>query len=387
MSQPKILSDALNGNAGLFLQFGGQGAPWYKELKKYYDSGSMKELFEAALDGLDAERPNVEGRAGLPDGIDARKWLEDESSIPSEDYLGCAAVSIPMIQLTQLAHFEALVQEGYDRDKIVEAAAGATGHSQGLIPATLVAMGLTGSEYYDAVKKYMQYILYIGVRAQDVFPNFAATDEESKKAEELGAAGPAPMVAVLGADHKQIEDLVEKTNKNLAADKQIYVSLYNSPSNRILSSYRSSLIRFHEENKAFIEENKVKFVYLRTTCPFHCDLMKPMLDPFKEDAERIGFKYKGSDLKIPVYSFYDGSNYQEEGEFAMKLATDMVLHRLDWGVALKPAAQNSKVTHIIDFGPGKTSQRLSNDSLAALDCKTPVLAAAFAKDFKALTES
>lgn len=369
------------------MQFGGQGAPWYKELKKYYDSGEMKPFFEAALSALEEESSIVSGTAGLPHGLEPRKWLDDESTIPSEEYLGCAAVSIPMIQMTQLAHLEALTQAGYDRTSLVQASVGGTGHSQGLIPSTLVSLGLEGDDYLEAVKKYTKYVLYIGVRSQEIFPFFDPTPEEAKKAEELGAANPAPMVAVLGEEHSYIEDLVARENEKLEGDKKIYISLYNSPNNRILSSFRSSLIQFHEANKDAFEEKKIKFVYLRTTCPFHSPLMEAMLPLFEKDLERIQFNYQGSELKFPIYSFYDQRNYQSEPDMPRALARDMVLQTLYWDKPMKAAAEsNPAVSHIVDFGPGKTSQRLSMDSLKGIGKELPVLAVAFAKDFKTLTD-
>ncbi|MCB1166970.1 MAG: ACP S-malonyltransferase [Leptospiraceae bacterium] len=386
MSKPQILQQSLE-KPGLFVQFGGQGAPWYKELKKYYDSGEMKPFFDAALSAIEEEFSIINGTPGVPHGLDARKWLDDESSIPSEEYLGCAAVSIPMIQMTQLAHLEALTQAGYDRPSLVQATVGGTGHSQGLIPSTLVSLGLEGNDYLEAVKKYTKYVLYIGIRSQEVFPFFDATAEEAKQAEELGAANPAPMVAVLGEDHAFIEDLVAKENSKLDDDKRIYVSLYNSPNNRILSSHRSSLIQFHAANKAAFDEKKVKFVYLRTTCPFHSPLMEPMMPLFEKDLERIGFDYQGSQLKFPIYSFFDQRNYQTEADMPRGLATDMVLRTLYWDKPMKAAAEHSPaVSNIVDFGPGKTSQRLSMDSLKGIGKELPVLAVAFAKDFKQLTE-
>lgn len=380
-----LLNDAKAGNAKLYLQFGGQGAPWYKELVKYYQEGNMKTFFDAAIAAIDEERPVVEGTIGLPHGINIRSWLDDESTIPSEEYLSCAAVSIPMIEMTQLAHYEKLIQSGISRAELVTAAAGTSGHSQGLIPATLSAMGIEGEDYYAEMKKYIKYLLYLGVRCQEVYTEFEASPEEKSEAEELGSANPSPMVAVLGEEHEFIEGLVKETNANLPAEKQIYISLYNTPNNRILSSFRSSLIAFHRQHKAVLDEKKIKFVYLRTTCPFHSPLLEAIKAPIEEDIQRIGFSYTGSELKVPVYSFYDGKNLQDESEIAIKLYQDMALNTLYWKKSMVPVVNDNSITHILDFGPGKTSQRLSQETLQAENCSTPVLAVAFPKDLKAIT--
>lgn len=378
-----ILKQAESGQARFFIQFGGQGAPWFKELSKYYNEPAMKKFFDVALAAVDEERPRVDGTVGLPLGIDVKSWLADETKLPAEEYQGCAAVSIPMIQMTQLAHLENLVQAGFPRKKLVEYSLGASGHSQGLIPACLVAMDRDGDAYYEAVAKYMKYLLYLGVSAQKAFPHFEATAEENKLSEELGGKSPSPMVAVLGETHDAIQKLVDEVNAGLPADQKIYISLYNSPSNRILSSFRSSLIAFHKKVKPLVDEKKLKYVYLRTTCPFHSQLMTPVKEHFEPEIKRIGFDYKGEDLKLPVYSFFDKKDLRTEGaNLPIKMYVDMAINPLYWQKSMEPVVENKKITHIIDFGPGKTSQRLSADTLGEMGSETPVLAVAVPKEFK-----
>jgi len=380
-----VYQTAQAGNARFYIQFGGQGAPWYKELKSFYDDSNFKKFFDAALGAIDEERPNAEGTVGLPHGIDARGWLDDESKIPSEEYLGCAAVSIPMIQAAQLAHFENLVVKGFERKNFAEFSLGATGHSQGVIPAALLSMGLEGDDYYEGVRKFMKYLLYLGVSAQKAFPEFDPTEDEVKESEELGGKTPTPMVAVLGLSHDEVQKMVDEVNGGLDSDKQIYISLYNSPSNRILSSHRSSLIAFHRKYKERIDNKEFKFVYLRTTCPFHSALMEPVRQHFEPEIKRIGFDYEGDQLKLPVWSFFDQQNMQQEGEsLPIKMYVDMAIHPLYWSKAMAPVEENDKITHILDFGPGKTSQRLSTDTLAEMSRQVPVLGAAIPKDLKTI---
>ncbi|MCB1323588.1 MAG: ACP S-malonyltransferase [Spirochaetales bacterium] len=380
-----LLGEAKAGKAKLFLQFGGQGAPWYKELSKYYSEPAFGRFFDAALNAIDEERSRVEGSVGLPYGLDARAWLDDESKIPSEEYLGCAAVSIPMIQMTQLAHLENLLNSGLKLSELVSYSLGASGHSQGLIPAGLVALNKSGDDYYEAVARFMKYLLYLGVSAQKAFPHFAPAPEETARSEKLGAGAPSPMVAVLGEDHGFIENLVKETNQSLPADQQIYISLYNTPANRILSSFRASLVTFHEKHAAVLQEKGIKFVYLRTTCPFHSAHMEPIREIFEPEIKHVGFDYSGNDLTIPVYSFFDGTDLKQTGAgMPQRMYVDMAINTLYWDRSMKVVAQNKSITHVLDFGPGKTSQRLSTDTLKGLNCETPVLAAAVPKDLKTI---
>ena len=380
------LIDELNGKK-LFLQFGGQGAPWYKELAKYYADEKMKRFFDTVIAAVDKTVKKVEGSVALPDGLPLKKWLDDAESLADDDYLAIAAVSMPMIQITQFAHYQNLINNGFDSETLIGNAAGVTGHSQGLITASFAGLNLTGDDYYDALGLYVEYLFLMGVRAQEVYTGVFSTEELTARSAELGGKAPAPMVAVLGEEHSDIEKMVEEINPSLDEAKKIYPSLYNSPSNRILSSYRSSLVSFHEKFKDTIDEKGIKYVYLRTSCPFHCELMQPIKAKFAEDVKEIGYSFTGKDLKVPLYSFSDGRNMQQDEELGVTMCQELMINTLYWNQAVKPVAENDEIGTVLDFGPGKTSLRLSVDTLKGMGCEKPVLGAAVPKDLKVILAS
>ena len=380
----KLLDAAKAGQAKFFLQFGGQGAPYLKEMQKLYAEASMKPFFDVAVSAIEAAAKMVEGTAAHPEKVDFRKWLTEPDHAPSDDAMSIAGVSLGLIAATQFAHYEYLHQQGFNRAEMLKHTVAASGHSQGLITASFTALSLEGKAHYDAIYKYIQYLFLMGVRAQEVFPAIHATADETAKSEALGAKGPAPMVAVLGDSHATIEGWVNAYNGS--GPKKIYVSLYNTPNNRIVSGARTDLIAFHEKHKADFEAKQIKFVYLRSTCPFHCELMVPILEKFKPDLAKIGFDFKGSDLKFPVYSFWDGANLQNEGELGMRMTDDLMVKTLYWEKSMLPVKNDKSITAILDFGPGKTSQRLSMDTLTGLGHEVPVYAIAFAKDLKTVLE-
>ena len=382
----KLLKEAASGNAKFYVQFGGQGAPWFKELGKYYAEPEMKKFFDVAIEATEKAVKSVAGTVALPYPVELRKWLDNPETVPGDDQLAIAGVSMPMIEITQFAHVENMNLKGFTINDIIQNAAGTTGHSQGLIAASFAALDLKGDVYYQALGLYVQYLMLMGVRAQEVFTEVFATDAQNEKSEANGVKAPAPMVAVLGADHNAIEAMVAETNKALPDGEKVYVSLYNSPSNRILSSPRNSLIKFHEEHKAKLEELGVKDVYLRSSCPFHCELMKPIQEKFAKDVEALGFSYTGKDLKVPLYSFFDGRNMQNDAELGNTMCEELMVKTLYWDQSMKPVAGDSSITHVIDYGPGKTSQRLSLDTLAGLGVERTVLSAAVPKDQKTLFE-
>lgn len=383
MSENSLIQKARDGKARFYIQFGGQGTPWFAELLRYYQNIEFKTFFDTVFQALEEERQRVEGTVGLPQGLALEDWLKDKASIPSEEYLSYAAVSLPLVQVTQFAHYENLRIQNISHQELLSLSLGATGHSQGIIAAAFIALGYEGKAYYDALAKFTKYQLYLGVSAQKAYPYLIPSPEEISYSESLGGKAPSPMVAVLGSEHSTIEKLVEEINLELPKDRKIYISLYNSPTNRILSSYRSSLTAFHKKYRKRIDEKEFKFIYLNTTCPFHCPLLEAMRPIIESEIRHIDFSLHGDEIKLPVHSFYDQANYQELGEaLPLRMFEDLMLHTLYWDKAVQLVAVNKEISHVLDFGPGKTTQRLSIDTLKALGCEKPVLA--LAKDFKAL---
>jgi len=77
---------------------------------------------------------------------------------------------------------------------------------------------------------------------------------------------------------------------------------------------------------------------------------------------------------------------QDDAEIGVLMYLDLAINPLYWDKSVKPVAGDSEITHILDFGPGKTTQRLSADTLKSMDCSTPILAAAVPKELAILTK-
>lgn len=385
---PSLLQSAIAGNAGFFLQFGGQAAPWLKELQKIHNENqSVRSFIDICIEAIHEELERGEIPFFLNHGFDVNRWLADESTIPSEEYLFQSSVSMPMIHLTQMAHFRNLLSAGWERKDLIHFTRSATGHSQGMVTATFPALDIELGSDIEIARKYMKYFFYLGIRSQECFPHPWSTDEENRESEQLGLKEkPSPMVAVLGADTGSVQKLVNENNSSAETEEQIHISLYNSPTNHILSSTRKSLTNFYKTNREKFLENKVKYIFLKSTCPFHSPLMKGFnVSGFSDDLKRIGFNFSGSDIKFPVYSFADGRNLQNDKEVGLKMAEDITIRPLYWKMAIASISSDESVTHILDFGAGKAIQRLSSEILLETSCEKPVLSAAVPRDYKILT--
>ena len=381
-----LIEKAGRGAAGFFLQFGGQGARWLGELGRLYEDPLLKDYMDCCFDALDQEVQKTGDHPLLSHSLEPLKWLKDPAGAPSEDYLEIASVSIVMIQITQLAHYERLRKSGYTSELLSRFVRSASGHSQGLVSTCFAAMCLDGSEYYDMLSRFTKYAFHLGLSCQSVYPYPFPSIEEISQSKKTDEPFPSPMAAFVGGSHEFIEDLVSMFNKGKNPEDRVYVSLYNSPSNRIVSAKRESHIAFHEFAKDMLLEKEIKFIYLQASCPFHSPLMPGVDAALDRVLDEINFRISGNSLKYPVYSFFDKKDLREVDDLGIRLGQDMSVNTLYWEKSLAPAMADQNVTHILDFGPGKTSKRLTSEIFEKEGREIEILSAALPKDFKALIQ-
>ncbi len=381
-SVPELIHQATQGNTSFFLQFGGQGSPWLGELARSRSNPLLNEFFSAAFSVISEEFQRVKDNPFYEPGFDPEAWLADPDSAPSEDYLERVTISMPMIHLTQLANLELIHHSGFSRDNIVRYASGATGHSQGVVTASLLALGLSGNDYFEALKVYTRFLFRLALHAQETFPYPVSTDSELEEASRLSLDDPAPMAALVGNTHKISEELVDSFNKDRSTEYKVTIGLRNTPENRILSACRQSLIEFYGMYASRLEENDIRFVFLKSSCPFHSPLMEGVAKNFEQDLRDTGFSFRGSDLKIPVYSFFDGRNLQEVDDLAPVLVKEILIQPLYWEHAVHSVVENSDSTTVLDFGPGKVSVRFTQEALKSKGTNCEIFTLALPRDQK-----
>ena len=161
MSTAPILDQLQAENKKLFLQFGGQGSPWIKELSKLYQEPSLKEFFEITFSTIDKEVKRANHPNFFDQGFNLKAWLENPESAPSEDYLCRATISVPTIMATQVANYLFLSNKGYSADRLISLTAGSSGHSQGIIAACLIALGKSGADFLKAYSDFLSFEFWL----------------------------------------------------------------------------------------------------------------------------------------------------------------------------------------------------------------------------------
>lgn len=292
-----------------------------------------------------------------------------------------------MIFVTQLAHYHLMTLKEYPVSELLSVSAGTTGHSQGILAAAFASLGFEGSNFYSELKVYFKFVFYLAHHAQGAYLDFNLPQSVIDGNTANGDKNPSPMVAIIGYNKEELEDRVNKINSELPPEEKIFVSLYNTPDSMIVSGLPSSLLKFRTKFKSEMDETKKKFVYLRTTAPFHCPAMDKSWAGFIKDYEngKFSFRYTKSDLKIPVFSIFDGEDLKsKEVPLIEVLYKDIVIRALYWDKAIGILFRDSSITYCLDFGPSVVSSKLTGGQLTPRNISTPVLCLANPKDLKQL---
>lgn len=97
-------------------------------------------------------------------------WLQNPESRPPVPYLASCAVSLPLIGLTQLSQYVVTAKIlGLTPKEMAAKFKGATGHSQGVVTAAMMAIDLDGTDAWDsfnqiAAHKALKMLFYLGLR-------------------------------------------------------------------------------------------------------------------------------------------------------------------------------------------------------------------------------
>jgi fatty acid synthase subunit alpha len=319
-----LLAAVLSKKASIFALFGGQetNEVYFDELQNLYDihkpfvAPFVQTLVEDVLAPLVAEEASTHYTFGL----DVLSWLSGVTARPSVPYLASVPISFPLIGLTQLVQYlvvchVANLTPGELRSRL----SGATGHSQGIVSAVVIAASGTFDEFVDNSHKAIKWLFYSGLRGQQAFPITSVEPSIVQDAISGGEGTPSPMLSVAGLTLKEFQPHVSKTNQHLPANSQLHVSLHNGPKTFVVTGPPKALFGLvtslrkvkaqsglDQSKTLFSQRNPVFSVrFLLVGVPYHSTYLDGVTDTVEEDLED-GELWEAKDLKIPVYNTEDG---------------------------------------------------------------------------------
>lgn len=372
-------------NVGLFAVFGGQGPTWLSELAGIYKAYPYtRPLIEKAAQVVNEQVLDAEIAAlYLPGhGFPLLSWIEDVD-VPSSTYLCSAPVSCPMILLTQLANYAVVCHEWNMSPKEAKAHfAGVTGHSQGLIGATVFSICDTVEELFEVTLSTVRFMVWFGCRLQlaTPFSPYEVREEVRVEAKQLGYPSPTPMLAVLQLDLPRLSKYISLVNKSVSNHpaRQIAIGLKNAPTINIVVGHPESLFQLvamlhraelppksnTDQNRVPHSKRKRAFTarFLEVSVPFHhSTLLSQVADAMVKDAANLNFELDTKRMAVPVYGS-DGLDVdsttrfpltlRDSPDFLRNLVSMTCVSAVDWVHTCLPISAERGVTHLVDFGHG-----------------------------------
>jgi len=366
-----LLREAADDNACLYAVFGGQGnlEEYFDELREVYDTypSLVRDFLHVAAQHLLLLSRDSRAVKSYAKGLDVMRWLDNRDTEPDLDYLVSAPVSVPLIGLTQLAHYVVTCRvlgthPGHVRDRI----AGATGHSQGVVIAAAIAASSNWQTFDRFARDALTVLFWIGARSQQAYPRTSLAPNVLRDSVDHGEGTPTPMLSVRDLPRETVDKLIATTNQHLPQDRHIGISLVNSARSFVVTGPPMSLYGLNmqlrkiraptglDQNRIPHTQRKLRFTnrFLPISSPFHSPYLAEAVKHLHSDLADVSIK--ASDLGIPVYNTFTGSDMRT-GIDQENVVPQLVQMICQDPVLWEKATVMPHATHILDFGPGGTS--------------------------------
>lgn len=163
--------------------------------------------------------------------------------------------------------------------------------------------------------------------------------ERGKSMQEAVPVGKGGMLAVLGSEINEIENLI----KLIKSQGICEIANDNAPGQIIVSGNIEPINEF----KTILKENKKKCIPLPVSAPFHCSLMNPSSDHMKKIIDKTNFSNSEFEIITNV-----NANPTKKSEDFKKLLVEQIYSKVRWRETIE--FMNSKsVNEFIEIGPGK----------------------------------
>ncbi|MBW0510837.1 hypothetical protein O181_050552 [Austropuccinia psidii MF-1] len=371
--------------------FGGQGVneTYWQELENLYSlyPTLLQEYLECLDPHLNALARSDEAQASSlykHYGIQIIKWLTQPDSRPPTHYLATCAISLPLIGLVQIAHYIiiGLTQALSPNQLSSQLSAGVTGHSQGVVVATLVAGRLptdlnTWSQFYQSTLHAITLLFHIGLRGSVAFPQTSLPPQlTSITAQNEGL--PTPMLAITGLSLQALQKSINQLSTHLESSHHPFnaqVSLFNGPEAFVVTGHPRilvGLVSLLRKCKADPDQDQSKIPFskrlpvftmrfLPIGVPYHSHhlagctslLMRPSELGGLAGQEIAWWETHKKTLACPVYHAGTGEDLRSESKGLLESLADQIFTSpIKWTLA---CAFPKNPTHVIDFGLGNLS--------------------------------
>ena len=164
--------------------------------------------------------------------------------------------------------------------------------------------------------------------------------ERGKAMQEAVPVGMGAMIAILGTNINELEKLIKLRKKNSGVCE---IANDNSEGQVIISGDKEDIYSLG----VLLKENKIKYIPLKVSAPFHCSLMNEAAEKMKEKINNVKFNN-------PILKIISNVNAKPENDpdKIKELLIKQIYSTVKWRESLIYMAKE-KVKNFIEIGPGK----------------------------------
>tara|TARA_B100000941_G_scaffold13052_1_gene8058 strand:+ start:190 stop:1131 length:942 start_codon:yes stop_codon:yes gene_type:complete len=179
--------------------------------------------------------------------------------------------------------------------------------------------------------------------------------ERGKSMQNAVPVGHGSMIAVLGTKIEVIKKLIKDMNFQKGVCE---IANDNAEGQVIISGDKKSVDSYQN----YLKENKIKFIPLRVSAPFHCSLMRPAADVMKSIIDKINFKIPSTNIINNVTAGKE-SNPEKIKELLFK----QIYSTVRWRESIINMSKESIQT-FVEIGPGKVLTGMVKRTLKNVNC-------------------
>ena len=169
--------------------------------------------------------------------------------------------------------------------------------------------------------------------------------ERGKAMQDAVPLGKGKMIAVLGKKIDEIKSLINLKNNNEVCE----IANDNAEGQVIVSGSKYGIETLEND----LKDNKIKFIPLKVSAPFHCSLMKPAAEIMRE-------KIKNIISNVTAKS-------ENEPEIIKNLLIKQIYSSVKWRESIINIS-NEKVNNFVEIGPGKVLSGMVKRTLKKANC-------------------
>lgn len=189
-----------------------------------------------------------------------------------------------------------------------------------------------------------EYSAIVSAGSLDFKDALRLTELRGKLMQESVPEGKGLMVAIVGLDRKEIQDICKSLKSGYAE-----IANYNSPNQVVVAGEKLAVEEFIEKAA---ERGAKKTVILSVSVPSHCKLMEPVSEKLYKIIESIEIK----DSNIPVVNNVDARFITKKEDIKLSLVKQLS-YPLLWEDIIKNIV-HSGINTFVEVGPNKVLSNL-----------------------------